>query len=437
MRSIQRLVSKFADLTESLEPALTDNTAKMRSLFLDTLKGHPDSFLIFLDLLEETNPKERKSIENFGKSSNDIFKLQKLFEIFSEVLGIDQRKLPENIANIKGFEFGAGDDFILFKNAHYYIPNEIIFMPAMVIKIGGYDSSVISIKKNNSDDQENTYVIYSRKTMRTVNDEEAPQCKVILEEFKKKAEEAIKTLMSLFPIPEVPITHVEPSSDLNENDDTKAARQALDLGNTKYPKDLSREGVLPDGRKVRLLPSTVKGTEVKHRLEIECPHCQQWVPTGRTGQHTTSCFKKKKPLEFSQNKELVLKDLEKNINTKKLDNKQRFENSLAISDLYQEMIDNNNETLNTKISNQWRFKAYRYLAQNIAKKECPELNGKVRVKLISTSSDENNLIFPYIYEVFDGTKEYDDLSLGGSRHAIISINQDGTYEVPLRNPEGG
>lgn len=55
----------------------------------------------------------------------------------------------------------------------------------------------------------------------------------------------------------------------------------------KYPSGLSREEVLPDGRKVRLLPSTSAGTRGGrgHRIQIKCALCDHWIPIGRMHQH--------------------------------------------------------------------------------------------------------------------------------------------------------
>lgn len=62
----------------------------------------------------------------------------------------------------------------------------------------------------------------------------------------------------------------------------------------KYPADLEREGRLPDGRRVRLLPSFYGRGGVKtgqHRIQVECPECGQWIPVGRYLQHmnTRAC----------------------------------------------------------------------------------------------------------------------------------------------------
>lgn len=63
----------------------------------------------------------------------------------------------------------------------------------------------------------------------------------------------------------------------------------------KYPADLKLEGRLPDGRRVRLLPSREamagRRRTSAHRLQIECPECGQWIPVGRYLQHinTRAC----------------------------------------------------------------------------------------------------------------------------------------------------
>jgi len=77
-----------------------------------------------------------------------------------------------------------------------------------------------------------------------------------------------------------------------------AARQALGLVGNRYPADLEREAVLPDGRKVRLLRSggvrsrtTGRHSHVKNRIEIKCQGCSHWMPIGRMHQHagTKAC----------------------------------------------------------------------------------------------------------------------------------------------------
>ena len=61
----------------------------------------------------------------------------------------------------------------------------------------------------------------------------------------------------------------------------------------KYPAELERRGRLPDGRQVRLLPSSklTRGQRRgasggKHRIQIRCAGCQDWIPIGRFTQHS-------------------------------------------------------------------------------------------------------------------------------------------------------
>lgn len=76
---------------------------------------------------------------------------------------------------------------------------------------------------------------------------------------------------------------------------TRAARSALRLGDRqeKYPKDLHLEGVLPNGMRVRLLPSGISKQDPRfssragvalHRIQVLCI-CGRWIPVGRMGQH--------------------------------------------------------------------------------------------------------------------------------------------------------
>ena len=67
----------------------------------------------------------------------------------------------------------------------------------------------------------------------------------------------------------------------------------------RYPPELERYARLPDGRSVRLLRSSPlrpdrsgyrgsgyrRGRSSKHRLQIRCAGCRQWIPIGRYTQH--------------------------------------------------------------------------------------------------------------------------------------------------------
>ena len=71
---------------------------------------------------------------------------------------------------------------------------------------------------------------------------------------------------------------------------TEAARAALGLseGETRYDPRESREGVLPNGMLVRMLPSKRLRPSSRRggllRIQVLCP-CGRWVPAGRMGQH--------------------------------------------------------------------------------------------------------------------------------------------------------
>ncbi len=84
------------------------------------------------------------------------------------------------------------------------------------------------------------------------------------------------------------------ANDLDLVDDaTRDARQALNLSGNKYPKDATAEGVMPDGSKVRLLSAEEAAKQgTFHRIQIQCRHCQKWIPAGRIGQHKDACFKR-------------------------------------------------------------------------------------------------------------------------------------------------
>jgi len=58
----------------------------------------------------------------------------------------------------------------------------------------------------------------------------------------------------------------------------------------RYPKNASAEGVLPDGRRVRLIASAARERKrsAATRIWIECRNCRKWIPAGRIGQHTPS-----------------------------------------------------------------------------------------------------------------------------------------------------
>ena len=56
----------------------------------------------------------------------------------------------------------------------------------------------------------------------------------------------------------------------------------------RYVREERREGVLPNGMSVRLLPSTSTGKRGRasftHRLQVRC-FCGRWIPAGRMEQH--------------------------------------------------------------------------------------------------------------------------------------------------------
>ena len=69
---------------------------------------------------------------------------------------------------------------------------------------------------------------------------------------------------------------------------TRAARVALGLESERYLQDESREGVLPNGMRVRLLPRRPgrgrKGEGPFIRIQVLCI-CGCWIPAGRMNQH--------------------------------------------------------------------------------------------------------------------------------------------------------
>lgn len=81
------------------------------------------------------------------------------------------------------------------------------------------------------------------------------------------------------------------------------ARRALGLTGygEHYPSGMTAEGVLPDGRAVRLLSSRgyrrragVAGPHRHfHRIQILCSSCGKWIPIGRMHQHegTAACYR--------------------------------------------------------------------------------------------------------------------------------------------------
>jgi len=82
----------------------------------------------------------------------------------------------------------------------------------------------------------------------------------------------------------LPVTRWDPIK--REHVPTGEAAYVRYSSQEKYPHDLELEGRLPDGRRVRLLPSRRRGARATHRLQIECPECGQWIPIGRYHQHT-------------------------------------------------------------------------------------------------------------------------------------------------------
>lgn len=79
----------------------------------------------------------------------------------------------------------------------------------------------------------------------------------------------------------------------NKEGITTAARKALGLVGDKYPKDLAREGTLPDGTPVRIIPGRIARNSSTHRIQILDEQCNQWIPVGRIVQHqgTGACYK--------------------------------------------------------------------------------------------------------------------------------------------------
>jgi hypothetical protein len=82
---------------------------------------------------------------------------------------------------------------------------------------------------------------------------------------------------------------------------TARARTALGLFGDKYPADMERHSVLPDGRAVRLVKASrsqsTSGWRTKHsffhRIEVQCRSCRKWIPVGRMHQHqgTATCYR--------------------------------------------------------------------------------------------------------------------------------------------------
>lgn len=214
--------------------------------------------------------------------------------------------------------------------------------------------------------------------------------------------------------------------DDNQSDDTDAARKALNLSGTKYPNDMAGEAVLPDGRKVRLLPSPANN-KATHRLQIECPSCKKWMPAGRTAQHRMSCLKKNDPdsyeLEMSERKRLKEIQNRRNEYYRGTTGKSRQEildAGLVFSDFLEEQRAPNAAEGEREIL-YWR------IAGAIADEEFGF--GKTFVKQDFT--ENRGKPFPWIYEVFDRSNgkmetEYDR---GGRRLAILSVNRDGSYEM--------
>jgi hypothetical protein len=87
---------------------------------------------------------------------------------------------------------------------------------------------------------------------------------------------------------------------------TEQARKALGLGlRDKYAKDETAQGVLPDGRPVKLVAAPSRSGERRlsgrglrtgmgmRRIQVLCDQCNHWIPVGRIEQHegTATCLR--------------------------------------------------------------------------------------------------------------------------------------------------
>jgi hypothetical protein len=77
---------------------------------------------------------------------------------------------------------------------------------------------------------------------------------------------------------------------------TDIARKALGLTSDRYEKAQTAQGVMPDGRPVKLVPSPVKSGRrgmLMRRIQILCDRCNRWIPVGRILQHEGSgtCYR--------------------------------------------------------------------------------------------------------------------------------------------------
>lgn len=219
------------------------------------------------------------------------------------------------------------------------------------------------------------------------------------------------------------------------SDYTALAREALGLNGKKYPANHSGEATLADGIKVRLLPSTQQGNMSSHRLQMECPYCKEWLPTGRYHQHKIPCRLKNDPTIFQDVDALITINTSKYHSSKNY--KERSDLAFIIADLYEEKarktnLNNYDEQESYKFNSdmnkqkKWFLNAYTDLARHIAE----EKFGKNATILnenqlpLSVNLAVNKLSFPLsfiaVYKGFASVPE---------RLGIIEINQDGSYKI--------
>lgn len=165
-------------------------------------------------------------------------------------------------------------------------------------------------------------------------------------------------------------------------DTTKDVRQLFNLGK-KYPKDAHAEGILPDGRKVRLLTTDqAKNEGINHRLQVECRYCSNWIPAGRWHQHYDSCRLKNDPSFKDMKKQIMQMETDYGLMN---DGVEKFELAQVIIDLYETY---DPEKYANKIK--WlRGNAYISLAKYYMKKEFGSKAFMTTVPIGTDTSHEN------------------------------------------------